>query len=462
MKIRFLFLAFAALLFAGGIYAGGGDTTTMTLQNAIDTALKNNLDILQARKNVKVAQALLGQNQAQLWIPTVTANGTFTYIDPETASKGTYTENTGNQSIAVTNTYQDNYSSSISLTKPIFAGLKYWNAVITQQLNVKLATDKLEDLKKGIELSITTNFYNLFLLHENVQIYTEIDSYLKGVNATAEAEYQRKMISELDYLKAILPYKSNIPLLLKARHSEVLAKASLCDVLNISNYDSVEFVGNFMDLTNFDAEATNEMEYFEMSLSNDISLKTLVFNLESSRLNKQTADLSRLPSVNLGYTFDEDYINSSGDPINTRSWTPGWNIDLQLSMPLDAILPFSSLSKSIEAMDEGIKQLEYSNSEQINTIRESVKSQVQQIEELKETVVSQSDNLDIAKRSLDLEKGLFARGAAVDLDVENAQIAYDQALLAYYQAMQSYIDAVLILEREGGVDFYGKTKGRTL
>jgi outer membrane protein TolC len=451
---RYLLLLIIFLYF-GEIYAGGSDITALSFQNAIEIALKNNLDVLQAEKNVKVAEALLGQNYAQLLIPTITANGDFSYVDPETAARGIYTETMGGQTVAITNTYQDNYSSSLSLTKPLFAGLKYWNSVITQQLSVDLLKSKLEDIRKGVELSITTNFYNLFLLHENVQIYSEMDKYLKGVSAQAEAQYNRKMISELDYLKAILPYKTNLPLMLKAIHSEILTKATLCDQLNISNYNFVEFVGNFLDLTNFDTEATNETEYLGFALSNDINLKSILCSLATSKLNKQTSELSRLPAVTLGYTFTEDYINST-TMINTRSWTPGWTLDLQLSMPIDDLLPFSSLSKSIEAMDEGIKQLEYSNTEQINTVRESVKSSIQQIEELKETVDSQADNLEIARRSLELEKGLFARGNAIDLDVENSQIAYDQALLAYYQSLLSYIIAILQLEREAGVDFYGK------
>jgi len=451
---RYILLLIIFLYF-GEIYAGGSDITALSFQNAIEIALKNNLDVLQAEKNVKVAEALLGQNYAQLLIPTITANGDFSYVDPETAARGIYSETVAGQAVVITNTYQDNYSSSLSLTKPLFAGLKYWNSVITQQLSVDLLKSKLEDIKKGVELSVTTNFYNLFLIHENVQIYSEMDKYLKGVSAQAEAQYNRKMISELDYLKAILPYKTNLPLMLKAIHSEILTKATLCDQLNISNYNSVEFVGNFLDLTNFNTEATNEEEYLGFALTNDINLKSILCSLATSKLNKQTSELSRLPAVTLGYTFTEDYINST-TMINTRSWTPGWTLDLQLSMPIDDLLPFSSLSKSIEAMDEGIKQLEYSNTEQINTVRETVKSSIQQIEELKETVDSQADNLEIARRSLELEKGLYARGNAIDLDVENSQIAYDQALLAYYQSLLSYIIAILQLEREAGVDFYGK------
>ncbi len=459
---RFI-LFFVILLYSGEVFAGGSDIISITLKNAIEIALKDNLDVLQAEKNIKVAEALLGQDYAQMLIPTITANGQFEYIDPETASRGTYNQNIGGSTVIVTNIFQDNYTSSISLTKPLFAGLKYWNSVITQQLNLNLLKSTLEDVKKGVELSVTTNFYNLFLLHENVQIYTEIDIYLKGVSESAEASHKRGMTSELDYLKAILPYKTNLPLLSKAKYNEILAKASLCDLLNISNYDSVEFIGNFMDVTNFNTAATNESEYYDLAVSNDITLKTIVYNIESSKLTKQSAELSRLPSVNLDYTFTEDYIKNNTSAVNNeRNWTPGWNIDLQLSLPLDDLLPFSALSKSIESMDEGIKKLEYSKVEQVNTLRENVKSFIQQIEELKETVDSQADNLDIANRSLELTKGLFARGGAVELDVENAQIAYDQALLAYYQSLLAYISEVLQLEKEGGVDFYAKQKENNL
>src|SRR5271157_3108995 len=132
MKRFFLF--FIILLYSGEVFAGGKDIISITLKNAIEIALKNNLDVLQAEKDIKVAEALLGQDYAQMLIPTITASGQFEYIDPETASRGTYNQNIGGSTIIVTNIFQDNYTSSISLTKPLFAGLKYWNSVITQQL----------------------------------------------------------------------------------------------------------------------------------------------------------------------------------------------------------------------------------------------------------------------------------------------------------------------------------------
>ncbi len=445
-------LILISVLICGRIF--GGDIMALTLRNTVDIAMKNNLDILQAEKNAASAEAQLGAGWAQVWIPSINLSGQFDYIDPQTASRGIFNSYSGGQPVTITNTFEDNYTSSLSLTKPLFDGLKSWNSMITQELNLSLMKKTLGDARRAAELAVVTNFYNLFLLHENVMLYEEMDSYFSGVVSNAEASYKQGLISELDYLKAILPYKNNLPLFLKAKHNEISVKAALCDLMNISNYNSVEFIGNFLDFTNFNSESTNEAEFYGFALSNDIMISTIIYNIDSAKLMKQSSELSRLPSINLGYTYTEDFLKTNSAVNNTRNWTPGWTLDLQLSMPIDDLLPFSVLSKTIESMDENIKKLEFSRQEQANSLRETVKSYVQQIEELKETSDGLRDSLVIADKSLALTKLQYQRHSLTGLDLQNAQINYNQALLAYYQSLFAYISAELQLEKASGLDFY--------
>ncbi len=448
------------LFIAGYIYPG--DVLTLTLSNALDLALKNNLDVLQADKDVRVAEALVGQSYADLLIPTVTASGNFSYLDPKTASKGVVTEPYGSQNAVITNTFPDNYSGALGITKPLFQGFKYWNAAVTQRLNLVLAQNKLQDTIKNVQMTIMTNFYDLFLYRENVRINNEIDQNLKGKVDSAEISNKRGMISELDYLKAILPYKTNIPKLTKARHDEISAKVALCDSLNLTNYDGVEFIGSFLDITNYAGEETNEEYLFIETVSNDITLQTIVYNIDSAKLTKQTQEWSRLPSLTAGFNYDYDYKKNDFSSFdNTRYWQPSWTFNLQLSMPIDDLLPFSSSAKNIESQDENIKKLEFSRQSQVNTLRETVITSLHQIEELKETAQSQADNLEIARRTLEMTKLQLGRGNVTGLDLQDAQISYDQALLAYYQSLYDYISAVLKQRRTSGLSLFGKSFPKT-
>ncbi len=195
---------------------------TITLSNALELAIKNNLAISQAEQEIGISEAQYGQAMADFAMPTVSAAADFTELDPTTVQNGIISlpipvYNPKVQQIVpvnvgpLTNVYPDNYHTGISITKPVFAGFRFWNTLGIRQLTLDLARVKLADKKREVISSVTISFYNLFLIKENTKMFEELNRSLKDHVDFAKNNYISGNATEYDYIRANVQYKINQP-----------------------------------------------------------------------------------------------------------------------------------------------------------------------------------------------------------------------------------------------------------
>lgn len=119
-----------------------GEIRTLTLSNAISLALANNSEIARVREEIALAEAQRGEAVADFWMPSISANAGFTWIDPGTVENGmmnsfqlTKIPNPALDGLPIasdvlTNVYPDNYKTGVSISKTLFAGFRFWNALV--------------------------------------------------------------------------------------------------------------------------------------------------------------------------------------------------------------------------------------------------------------------------------------------------------------------------------------------
>ena len=71
-------LIFALIFLMQWCFAG--DIRTINVSNAVELALKNNLDLKQAEKDIMIAEAQYGESFADFSLPGVALSGSFTLI----------------------------------------------------------------------------------------------------------------------------------------------------------------------------------------------------------------------------------------------------------------------------------------------------------------------------------------------------------------------------------------------
>ncbi len=459
-KLFLILFAVVLLLCSSLIF---GEIKTLTLSNAVEMALKNNLQIKQIESDVKAAEAQFSQSWADFWLPGVNLSAGLNYIDPTTADNSKiYLPNITNTNITTPfgkiptlipngvltdqSVYSDNYSAGVSITKSLFAGFRLKNAMDIKKINLDLAKMKLSDKKKEIENNVNVSFYNLFLIRENIRITIEMMNNTKDRLDFTTENFKAGSVAKYDKIRAEVQYKNTFPILTRVTNAYMTAKIAFCNLIGVNDSDSVEFIGDLIDSTNYVFSETDMDVLLKEAISNSIDIRTIDYSLESLKINKEIAASGKYPVLSAYFNYQYDY--RLFNPTNTdRTFVGSWNTGLQFSMPIDQWLPVSKTAASVSEADANIAKLEFSRSQIIDGLKLQLKTFLMQMKEARDTIASQKETVRLAKISLDLANERYKVGVTSSIEVTDNLTSYNQAEVDYLQAIYDYYSSSMRLKR---------------
>ncbi|MGA2142118.1 MAG: TolC family protein [Brevinematales bacterium] len=455
-------LTVASVLFliaALSSYAETTNTTrTITISNAVELALNNNLDLRQAEKNMLIAEAQYAESFADFWLPSINLSGSYTLIDPLTVSNAIVTEPSGYTVIGgttvvpaglstISNAFPNNYAAGLTVSKAIFLGFRNLDAMQIKEINLDFARKQYEDQKQAAIYSVETSFYDLIVLRENERLDRDLNVALSNQLITSKINYNYGISSQYDYISVEVLYMNNQPKLISDSNAYEVAKMTLCNTIGIDQ-TNVQFVGDLMDYTNIVVSNTNEASIMELAESNSITLLSYNVALKSLGLTRAINDANFDPSLSAFANYQYNYKRDFSD--TTQNWWPSWNVGLQLSFSVDSWIPISRASKTDVEYDETIKKTLLSRTEYLESLDVQVKALLLQLNQGIQNLVSQKEGLKLAETGLKIANTQFSLGQASSLDLINAETAYTQASGNYLTAIFDYFSSALQLKRLTG------------
>jgi outer membrane protein TolC len=446
-------LLLAAGLLATGFGVANADVRTVRVHEAVEAALSNQLDILQAEKDVAVAAAQLNEAWANLVLPSVSGSGSFSYVDPNSLLNSYEEVHAGNNTYIITNAWADNYSAGISVSKTLFSGFKLWNAKTLQEWNLAYYRRKLQDEVQSVRTNVEIAFYSVLLDKKTVEdLALQAKDLQDHVGLNFES-MKKGLSNEIDYLKAKVAYETFVPSLTLSVNNLSNAIKTLSGLCGYDLYAPVEYLGDLSELTDVSIAVGPVEELRKIAISNDITLASIDFNLRSDRINLDTTMNSRLPSLSANWGYNFGY-RKNNQTLNERTWQGNWSAGLSLSVPMEEWLPFSDTAGSIDEQNQTIKKLEFSRIERVEAVMLNFDLQYSQLEQLHEVMEAQADNFLLARKELELEQAQNLQSIVTALDVEDAQVTLRTAEIAYWQSVLNYASAVwnfqYIAGSEGG------------
>jgi len=443
-----------AVLFLFTVLSLSAQGASLTIDQAVDLALGNNLDVRQAEQDVLMARADLGAAWADLYLPSLFLSGSFGYTDP----------------VTVSNPFPDGYSAGVTVRKDLFSGGRYWFAKEARRYALDYAEVRLADKKREVERATRLDFYALLLLKEKLRIAVEADKNLRYRLESARLNYANGVISQLDYLKEQVRYKNNQPLLLKAQNDYKMARLAFAAFLGLETgpnaadrnpgpaeggFDSSppkpvptfregpEPAGDILDSLRVALISDDETKLTEAALARDLSLRALDYESAVTDANRNTLLASRWPTLSGSFNFKFDYKSSGG---TDRAFTPGWIANLSLNIPLDPWLPgVSKLSRQLEGADALAVKQKLQRAQTVIAVRTRVKTLLSSLAIAKESLASQQENVRQAKLVQEAAAKQYREGRLSVLDLNDAETAYSQALANYWQALYDRYATVLQL-----------------
>ncbi|MCD7970314.1 MAG: TolC family protein [Alistipes sp.] len=304
-----------ALLFC--LAAGAEAQQKWTLQECIDYAIENNLEIRQYELTLEESE-IDYRDYRNARLPNLSANinQNFSF---------------GRAPSAETNVYEDSQTSSTGVSAsssiPIYQGGAIRNRIKMGQLNLKAATEGLASAKENLELQVTTYFLEVLYRKELLKVYQEELALSQKQLERAEILVETGMSPQTELLESRAQVSSNVVRVTNALGDVETAILNLTQALNLETmygFDIAEPDTEGVVIENYRVATPDEI--YMVALGVKPHIRQQEYLLESSIASLRATRGSLFPTVSFGvsysngysYTFSNDWNESFSKQIRTR------------------------------------------------------------------------------------------------------------------------------------------------
>jgi len=308
-----------------------------TLQECIEHALKNNIQIKHAELNKDLAGVSKDQSVATMF-PTLNASGNQNYYFGRSLDPTTYQ--------FTTNEIRSN-SFSLTSSLVIFEGFQLQNTLKQSNLNYLSAKYDLQKIQNDISLNVVT-FY--------LQVLYNKDLLKQAQEQTAASKVQRDRISEMEKLGAAsrgnlldleAQYASDELRMVNAQAQYDQSVLSLTQLLELESTAGFSVDTVSLSTPSIDISTINVSSIYDAALKTQPEIKSSEYNVESARKGLSIARGGIYPRLSLGGSISSTY-SSSGQtavfPWDTLSYLSGYTASFEPVYTVDFIPKYEKTS----------------------------------------------------------------------------------------------------------------------
>ena len=433
---RQLLPLFTALFFGSFscLHAQQSNSPVFTLKHCIETALKNNPQILASGLTVEESQARIDEVKAGYY-PTLSLSAS--------GSQSTWENGTGGTGA----TSRDNWSGGLSARYPIFQGFQTVSAVKSAEANFHANQAQYQTNQQDLVVRVTEAYYRLLQSERLVQVAEQSVQRAQMHLDFSNALFNTGLASRSDILKAKVAQSDAQLALIRARNTQLAARGQLnlqmgrAVQLPIKIIDDLETAGNWAD-SSFILDERQFEKHLQIAYQNRPELERIGQHIEAQQANIRFARGDYFPTVSVDGSYT--YAGETVSDLNASSY-----IGLSLSVPL-----FSGFSRPARVRQENLalrnlKQQQESLRQQIGV---EVWNAYLQVKEAVERMTNSRIYYENALENRNISEGEYREGVGSMLDVIDAQTALVNAEQTLIEALADYKIALSVLDRAVGID----------
>ena len=426
MKFYLIAAALVLLLVAAvtmTAYAG----EPLSLDQAVETALKNHPNLKAADSQVDAAQAnVLKSNSG--FLPKVTLSETWSKTDNPLMVLGTklnqesVTPSDFNPAVINDPDTISNYNTRLSVMQPVFNGGKEYLGVKQAKLGREAAVMDRNRSRQETMFNVVKAFYGLLLAQEYNKVAVQSLETSAANVKLAEARYKAGAVLQSDLLRAKVQYAEVKEMTTRSENSVKLAGASLNFSMGVPQ-DAQYAVAGALSVQEM-KEDLNGMVGEALSLRPD--LMSLGLNRKNAEANVSQARTDYVPSLNLMGQMDWNSDRLAGN--DAKSWAVmavlQWNL-------FDGLVTTSRMREA-SANAGRMKAME-------EQMRSGVQLQVRQayynLQASLERIAATSSSVQEAEEGFRIVQKRYEAGMTTLVDVLGAENALIRAKTVAIQAL---------------------------
>ncbi|KAA2244591.1 TolC family protein [Chitinophaga agrisoli] len=404
----------------------GRSQQVLTLDQAIDLALKNNYNIRLARNDADVfANDYAYANFA--FAPRVNATAGRTWSQTRTKQEfanGSKRDTSGIKS--------NNYTGNVSLNWTLFDGLKMFATRQRLESLRDLGELTLKDQIINTVADIVNSYYDIVQQKQQLRNLSEQMSISEERVKLSDAKFQTGLGPKTDLLQSRVDFNAQKAAYLRQQTVIAQTKASLNQLMAVAVANTTYEVQDSIPI-NLELSYGNLQQEI---MRNNARLKIAQQNVEISRLQLKEAKADYYPVLSFNSAYNYSRVNSNAA---TNSFSPVFNQNGVINYGLTANIPiFNGLNVRRQVKNAKLnveyQQLWLDNAQ--TQVSLSIDSTFKNYEYYKMSVTLEEENIGLARENAMVALERFRQGVSTTLEVKLAQQslqdAFNRLILARY------------------------------
>ena len=426
-KLIFNALVFTAAFFIP-ILGLAQEPLQLTLEQALEIALSESNTIKIADMTVEKTGYAKKGSYASLY-PNVSASGTY----QRTLKKQVMVMDMGGQPMEIKVGRDNNITTSASASMPL-VNAQLWESLKLSGMDVELAVEQARSSKIGLIKQVKQSFYAVLLAQKSYDVVSEVyDNAQKNYEKT-EQRFNVGKASEVERLRAQVTMMNAEPNVSSAENTVLLATWQLKAVMGIDLGTDIKVVGDLNDYI-------NEMLSPYVS-EDDLSSNSTLLQLDiQNRMLESTIKMQKksyLPT--LAASINYNYSAMGDDKL---SWFPSSTAALSLNIPI-----FDGFQKRFNIKQTKVSKnmLELQREDTERNLRIAIRNYNDQMALCIKNYQAANATVEIAQKSYDISEKMYEVGKATMVELNDAQVALQQAQLTQAQAVYNFMVAKASLD----------------
>ena len=406
----------------------GSNALQLTLDQALEIALSESNTIKIADMTVEKTGYAQKGSYAALY-PNVSASGTY----QRTLKKQVMVMDMGGQPMEIKVGRDNNITTSATASMPL-VNAQLWESLKLSGMDVELAVEQARSSKIGMIKQVKQAFYAVLLAQKSFDVVSEVyNNAQKNYEKTAQ-RFNVGKASEVERLRAQVTMMNAEPNVSSAENAVLLATWQLKAVMGIDLGTDIVVVGDLNDYT-------NEMLTPYVS-EDDLSGNSTLLQLDiQNRMLESTIRMQKkqyIPTLaaNINYNY-----SAMGD--EKLSWFPSSTAALSLSIPV-----FDGFQKRFNIKQSKVSKnmLELQRIDTERNLRIAIRNYNDQMALCIKNYQAANATVEIAQKSYEISEKMYEVGKATLVELNDAQLALQQAQLTQAQAVYNFMVAKASLD----------------
>jgi outer membrane protein TolC len=408
----------------------------LSLRDALDIALKANLNIKRSLEDINAAEALRHQSMTK-FLPSVGSSYNAVYRNEERTTPSLVT---GRPIVAAP---QDQYTFTTSVTQPVFTGFGILTEYRINELGLDRAEVSTKLTRQDVILDTKNAFFSVLKNQKLVDVAQQTVTSISAQRDVSENFYKVGLSPLNDLLQSQVQLANARQTLTIAQNNLEISRTTFNTLLRrplnapVLLVEEVEVEPFRLDLDDCFAQAQR----------NRLELQVADLDVEIAEKQVRLTDKDYYPTINVvGQYFrtGDDWRAHSGEGISDSA---GWNLSAT------ATWDFFQWGRTGYGRKEKlarVAQSRYRKSQVTDAVNQEVKQAYLRTREAEQNIRTIETAVEQSKENLRITEEQYREQVATQTDVLVAQTLVTQTMTNYYNALYDYKIAKSVLLRAIG------------